>query len=602
MPVAGPIANNLTLSSGANTVLTSPVQQTVDLHIDIVTAATITVAITANGGSAINFAASKQFAAGDHVVFAGIALGVNDVIAVNTNQADTTCLVCKTAGGFGVQATTNAGSSRQVTTAASVNDDVLIALGTGGDIALVSRSTVLNANTTLSSVIVGTPVTPAVAADTFIVSNITASGDFLLALNRGGNSEAYIWADSSAGDITLYAPLGEILLNPTTDVQILNGTGLIVGHTAQLTVAGVLPELQVLGTTTGVDGSMALVTASTTNSSESQLVIGKVGNASLGSFTTVAQSENLGSLAWVGDDGTDLATVAARIRAIVNASGTVAANRVPTDVVIYQDPGGADDAIEEHFRLDCSGAIYLNQQAQDNVHLSLRSSDVATVLTTIVKGGTVTTADYFTVAKASATLGGAYIQSLAESTATEALHFDCWGGAPATTDTSASLGAMNFFCGQHDGANGDADMAANSNAMVWGEIDAANARLTRMLLKADDGELHLGNATLVALDEEDDIMAVRAMQKVASNGVGIIESAYDNNPFYNYDRLHEMKLVGDKDKDGFFLFPLQPRIALHEGALWQLFVDLMDVVKALPAEIKASLPSRIQDRLAIAAE
>lgn len=133
--------------------------------------------------------------------------------------------------------------------------------------------------------------------------------------------------------------------------------GIVVGHTAQLTVAGVVPELQVLGTTTAVDGSAAFVTASTTNSAETQIVLGKVGNAALGSFTTVAQSENLGSIAWVGDDGTDLATVAARIRAVVNASGTVAASRVPTDLVFYVDPGGSDDAIAEKLRLTCNGDL-----------------------------------------------------------------------------------------------------------------------------------------------------------------------------------------------------------------------------------------------------
>ena len=237
----------------------------------------------------------------------------------------------------------------------NVADDAVFSLGNDEDVALVNRSTALTANTALAGVLVGTPVTPAVAANSLILANQTASGDILVAANRGGNSENYVFVDSSAGTLDLFAPLAAITLTPTTDTRLANGTGLVVGHTAQLTVAGVIPELQVLGTTTAVDGSAAFVTASVTNSSETQLVIGKVGNAALGSFTTVAQSENLGSIAWVGDDGTDLATVAARIRVIVNATGTVAASRIPADMIFYVDPGGADDAIAETFRLGSAG-------------------------------------------------------------------------------------------------------------------------------------------------------------------------------------------------------------------------------------------------------
>lgn len=241
----------------------------------------------------------------------------------------------------------------------NVADNTALYLGTDSDTALYHKSASTLTNTAVSGVLDGTPVTPALAANSFILSNTTASGDILIAADRGGNSEAYLWVDSSAGDLTLYAPAGEILLNPTTDVQILNGTGLIVGHTAQLTVSGTVPELQVLGTTTGVDGSMVLATASTTNGDRSELIFAKIGNAALGSFTTVAQGESLGAIEWVGDDGTDLATRAACIEVLVNSSGTVAASRVPSDIVFRVDPGGSDDAIAEKLRLTCNGDLLL---------------------------------------------------------------------------------------------------------------------------------------------------------------------------------------------------------------------------------------------------
>lgn len=162
-----------------------------------------------------------------------------------------------------------------------------------------------------------------------------------------------------------------------------NGGGIVIGHSAQLTVAGVVPELQVLGTTTGVDGSMALVTASTTNGDQSQIILGKVGNAALGSFTTVAQSESLGAITWVGDDGTDTATVAARIGAVVNATGTVAASRIPCDLVFYTDPGGADDAIAEAMRLKTTdlhiangGGLVVGHSAQITVNALVPEAQV----------------------------------------------------------------------------------------------------------------------------------------------------------------------------------------------------------------------------------
>lgn len=248
--------------------------------------------------------------------------------------------------------------------------------------------------------------------------------------------------------------------------------------------------------------------------------------------------------------------------------------------------------------IELGGNLTVDQAAQDINALALRSSDVATVLTTAPLGPDVTTEDFFTIGKASATLGGAYVQSLAESTATEALHIDAWGGSPATTDTSSSLACINIFGGEHDGANADADMAADSNLLAVGEIDSSATRNTRLLLKADDGELHLGNATPAALDDYDDVSLVRSLQMDSSGGVGIRPSLYDpTNPLQNQEILRDLGIVGEKDKHGFSLFALQPRLALHEGAIWQVFNDLMAVVVSLPQTIKNALPERITKRL-----
>ena len=113
--------------------------------------------------------------------------------------------------GSGIPAWTSA-----ISTAKTFADNILLGLGTGADGVLLNRSTTLAANTALTGVMIGTPVTPAVAANSLLVSNVTASGDYLLALNNGGNSQAWHWVDSSGGTQTLYAAgVARILLNST---------------------------------------------------------------------------------------------------------------------------------------------------------------------------------------------------------------------------------------------------------------------------------------------------------------------------------------------------------------------------------------------------
>lgn len=88
-------------------------------------------------------------------------------------------------------------------------DDILFTLGTDDDIAMVNRSTSLGANTTLTGVIVGTRVTQAMAANSLLIGNITASGDIGMYVNKGGNSIQVFFADGSTGDVALLAASGQ---------------------------------------------------------------------------------------------------------------------------------------------------------------------------------------------------------------------------------------------------------------------------------------------------------------------------------------------------------------------------------------------------------
>ena len=128
-------------------------------------------------------------------------------------------------------------------------------------------------------------------------------------------------------DFIITAVGGGLRLAPVGDVQVDNTFGLIIGHTAQVTVSdgdgatNLIPELQVLGTAKA-DGSVVIASFNTTNDRtvSPSLNFLKGGNAAIGSNTIVASGESLGEIVWFGDDGVDYESPAASIRAEVDAT------------------------------------------------------------------------------------------------------------------------------------------------------------------------------------------------------------------------------------------------------------------------------------------
>ena len=291
-----------------------------------------------------------------------------------------------------------------------------------------------------------------------------------------------------------------------------------------------------------------------------------------------------------------------------NCEGTIGNGQVPGRVRWAIADGSG--SLTERVRFDSSGRVLIGDTGNANNDGGLTVNHLTNTdhILTLKSGGVVdhgiTSAtlkqdveidDFATFSKADAAKGGLSINVLAESDVGIPYITEVYGGAPSTDDDDGSLGAMSFYAARHDGSNGILDMAANSNLISWGEMPAAGGRATRMLLKADDGELHLENSTLVGLDDEDDAQIVRAMQKTSADG-GIIESQWDN-PLYSYGWLKEHGLAGEKGVDGFFLFPLQSRLHAYAGAIWQNFEDLMGIAKVLSPEQRGKLTPRMQNRL-----
>jgi len=99
---------------------------------------------------------------------------------------------------FGSSIQSTSANTLASTSLYDVADDVLFSLGNDKDQVILNRSTVLNANTALSGVLIGTPVGQALAANSLIISNVTANGDIAMYGNLGGNSQQFFFYDTSA--------------------------------------------------------------------------------------------------------------------------------------------------------------------------------------------------------------------------------------------------------------------------------------------------------------------------------------------------------------------------------------------------------------------
>ena len=141
--------------------------------------------------------------------------------------------------------------------------------------------------------------------------------------------------ESDGTDLTI-ASGAELILLPTNDVLIGGSTPITVGGLFNGTASGT-PELQVAKNST--ISNMLLSTHHGTVGYSSTLAFLKSANTSIGSFTTVADDEDLGNIVWTADDGADYVAIAARI--FVEVDGAVATNQIPGRISFMTTPAGS---------------------------------------------------------------------------------------------------------------------------------------------------------------------------------------------------------------------------------------------------------------------
>ena len=131
-----------------------------------------------------------------------------------------------------------------------------------------------------------------------------------------------------------------------------NGKGMVIGHTAKLTVGTLVPEFQVLGSST-TDANIAIGKFSA-DAVGGILSFAKSKNATVGSHTALADDDVIGYINFVVSNGSNFNGTAASI--VGEAAGTTAVNDYPGRLIFKTTPDGAINLVER-MRIDSAGNV-----------------------------------------------------------------------------------------------------------------------------------------------------------------------------------------------------------------------------------------------------
>jgi hypothetical protein len=319
-----------------------------------------------------------------------------------------------------------------VEVAGRVNDDIILAFGTGDDIAMLNRSTSLTANTTLANVFLGTPVVPALAANSLIISNVTAAGDILLATNNGGNSQANIFVDASAGSTHILAAgvsqfnvaLGRVNIYDDIILQLgTNGDQAFVSRSTILAADTVLGNVLIGTPESQAIAANSLMISNITASGDLAMYVNKGGNSQM-VFWADGSSGDTALLAASGQSidgyiaGTQIFDLSGAGLLTIGASFSVAATAWGTQAYGIQIDQATDDAPLLQF---------------------LSVGDVAHGMTSLCD-----TALYGLIRKNSGTSGGLNIHGLGELGYQALIFLGSAGAAPDNTKSTAARGVVEI--------------------------------------------------------------------------------------------------------------------------------------------------------------
>lgn len=183
-----------------------------------------------------------------------------------------------------------------------------------------------------------------------------------------------------------------------------------------------------------------------------------------------------------------------------------------------------------------------------------------------------TTATFFQAAVANTGLGGAFLDTVAESGLYNVMNLRSFAVSTDTTKSTAALGSVQLHCYQHDGANGLQNVDANGNLFAV-RVQAGGAQTTRFILDADgDSHQDVGTAWTNFRDH-DDLALVELLSANVTRRDDPIRSRFGAILAQNRDELEELGLVSFNDggpgQDGHPFVNMSKLTMLLVGALIQ---------------------------------
>ena len=379
-----------------------------------------------------------------------------------------------------------------------------------------------------------------------------------------------------------------------SDVHVGNGQGLVVGHTAQMTAGGVVPELQVLGTA-AADSQMVLGRFSA-DAAGPVLTFAKSRDPAIfdGSFAIVADDDQIGAIYATVDDGTDFAQIAASINFVVD-DGTPAANATGGSIEFHTvnasgsgaermrinetgDVHVANDVVlgatSEMFFGDTANAevttgLTINQGAADDFVIALKSSDVAHGITDKAETDT-----YGSIQKNAAATGGLFVKGYTEGT--QSFGVLAYYTTDNTTHTASGDAPIALWTHKKSGT-GSGSPGANGNVMVVGDYTNGAS-----FIVDKEGDLFANGSATTVYDDRDDMALLSAFDR---DSKGFIEQDWERNLAENEKALIDIGILGGPRVD----VPAKERglinytglARLHNSALRQVYTRLVETVKRL---------------------
>jgi len=418
-----------------------------------------------------------------------------------------------------------------------------------------------------------------------------------LLLKFGYSPNGGIKFDSAAQSLSFYQDGTKRVDIRSFGLAVRDGEGLVVGHTSQIAAGGVTSEFQMLGT--GSADSRAIIGRWGNDNGHAGLIGTKSRNPAIGSNTVVQNGDGVFFILATADDGTDYASQVGRIAFEVD--GTPGVNDMPGRIVFSTTPDGSASVLEA-LRIDSSQnvqmrnesylwigpdsvatgygdanlavGLVINQEANDNGVIVLKSSDVGHAMTGLGEADT-----FAAFSKSAALSGGLRIRAFkdADEGGNGALRLEgVLGEAAEIDDTSASQALVVIDASVTDGGTGRQAVAATGNAIALATND------TMLFIVKGDGTLHATNVTAgggdldgVALDDYDDIGLIRAHQAVRSDGLGMAMTKWDEALTANKDDLIRLGVYGS---DG-SMYNMQRMNDLLGGAIWQQHTTHMSLVE-----------------------